>query len=513
MDKQINLLVTINKKYLMPLYVMLDSYAQSNMEVLTNVYVANSELDAEDFLLLSQIESKDRLKIIDVKVHEKWFSDTPVLERLPEESFYRLMAFSYLPKEVEKCIYLDPDIIIRKSLFDLYETDLDGYYIAASSHLHGFMNEVNKVRLELPKDARYINSGVMLMNLNLIRENYTIDSILEVLEDNIEKLYLGDQDLINILFGTKTLFLDEKIYNLDEKTFKKQRKHFSMEMVKEKTAIIHYNGKYKPWLQGYKGELDIFYPNVSDKGPAPHGKIKEQIKAFAEIICSSKRNVVLLISVLLFIAVCTLSYIFLGNELIEFIKEPQTLKDKLSGLGFIDETVFIVLRALQTVVKFLPSEPMEIGAGYAWGTILGMVYCLIGNAIGTVIIFGLIKKYGQKLLEWVLPSKNVKTLNLFGSRLKSYSMYFVMYLITGMPKDGITYIAALSGIKLIPFVVLTTIARIPSVISSTLCGSTLADKKYLISLLIFLATMVLGAIGLLLYKAYFDKTNKVNGDK
>ena len=126
MDKQINLLVTIDKKYLMPLYVMLDSYAKSNMDVQTNVYVANSELNDEDFLLLSQIESKDRLKIIDVKVHEKWFSDTPVLERLPEESFYRLMAFSYLPKEVEKCIYLDPDIIIRKSLLDLYETDLDG---------------------------------------------------------------------------------------------------------------------------------------------------------------------------------------------------------------------------------------------------------------------------------------------------------------------------------------------------------------------------------------------------
>ena len=70
-NNTINLLVTIDKKYLMPLYVMLDSYAQNNMNVMTNVYVANSELDAEDFKLLSQIESENRLKIIDIKIKEK----------------------------------------------------------------------------------------------------------------------------------------------------------------------------------------------------------------------------------------------------------------------------------------------------------------------------------------------------------------------------------------------------------------------------------------------------------
>lgn len=506
-NNTINLLVTIDKKYLMALYVMLGSYAQNNMNVMTNVYVANSELDEEDFKLLSQIEAENRLKIIDIKIKEKWFSATPVLERLPEESFYRVMAFSYLPKEVERCLYLDPDIIIRKSLLDLYETDINGYYIAATSHIHGFMNGVNKIRLELDKHGRYINSGVMLMNLKLIREHLTIPKVLDVLEDNIQKLYLGDQDLINILFGRKTLFLDEKIYNLDEKTFKEQKKHFPMEMVKEKTVIIHYNGKYKPWLNGYKGELHIFYPNVADKGPAPHGKLKAQIKAFAQIICSSKRNIVLLLSLIAFIAICVLSYVFLGSEIIEFIKEPQVLKDKLSGLGIIDETVFIIIRALQTVVKFIPAEPLEIGAGYAWGIVLGMIYCLLGNAIGTVIIFALVKKFGQKLLEWVMPSKNVKSLNLFGSKLRSYSIYFIMYLITGMPKDGITYIAALSDMKLMPFVVVTTIARIPSVISSTLCGSTLADKQYILSAIIFAATIIVGIIGLLLYKAYLNKSN------
>ena len=355
--------------------------------------------------------------------------------------------------------------------------------------------------------GRYINSGVMLMNLKLIRENFTISKVLDVLEDNIQKLYLGDQDLINILFGRKTLFLDEKIYNLDEKTFKEQKKHFPMEMVKEKTAIIHYNGKYKPWLNGYKGELHIFYPNVADKGAAPHGKLKAQIKAFAQIICSSKRNIVLLLSLIAFIAICVLSYVFLGNEIMEFIKEPQVLKDKLSGLGMIDETVFIIIRALQTVIKFIPAEPLEIGAGYAWGTVLGMVYCLLGNAIGTVIIFALVKKFGQKLLQWVMPSKNIKSLNLFGSKLRSYSMYFIIYLITGMPKDGITYIAALSDMKLMPFVAVTTIARIPSVISSTLCGSTLADKQYILSAIIFAATIIVGIVGLLLYKAHLNKSN------
>ncbi len=90
----------------------------------------------------------------------------------------------------------------------------------------------------------------MLMNIKQIRQDFTVDSIFTSLDGNIQKLIMGDQDLANILFGSNMILLDEKIYNLDERTFKHNKKIFDLSSVEKETAIIHYNGKYKPWLNG-----------------------------------------------------------------------------------------------------------------------------------------------------------------------------------------------------------------------------------------------------------------------
>ena len=68
-----------------------------------------------------------------------------------------------------------------------------------------------------------------------------------------------------------------------------------------------------------------------------------------------------------------------------------------------------------------------------------------------------------------------------------------------------TYLVGMMNVKVVPFLVLTFIARVPSVLSSTLCGSTLAEKQYLISAVIFGATLVLALIGGFIYKKYTDK--------
>lgn len=285
----VNILVTIDKKYLRPLANMLDSYKQVHQNVETHVYIAHSSLEGQDIYFLKRNLDSTNITIHSIKIEEKWFQDTPVLERLPEESFYRLMAFQYLPKDIERCLYLDPDICIKKSLLALYNSDLGDCYIAAASHLHGIHNYINKVRLGLLEQKRYVNFGVMLMDLKKIRSTFTVTQVLESLSENSERLYLGDQDLINILFDGKIKELDECIYNLDEHTYKHYRKQKGLAFVETETAtaIIHYNGKYKPWLQGYKGVLDHFYPYKDNMELAPRRKWLKQIKAIIEIVTSS----------------------------------------------------------------------------------------------------------------------------------------------------------------------------------------------------------------------------------
>lgn len=505
LNKDINLLVTIDKKYVEPLCVMLASYGENHKGVPTNLYIAHSSLGEEELTRIEELAGKYGITVHSVVITEHWFASTPVLDRLPEESFYRLMAFHYLPESVDRCLYLDPDIIIRRDLTPLFNTKLDGCYAAAASHTHTAINWCNNLRLGTQENGLYFNSGVLLMNLGAIRRDFTLQAVLDKLEENIQRLWLGDQDLINILFCGKIKLLDEKIYNLDERAYNRTKKEFTLDDVAEKTAIIHYNGKHKPWLNGYKGVLDRFYPEVKEKGPAPVGKWKSQLRAIHGIIRPTNRQKILILGILGVIVACILCWIFFGREVVKVIADPVAFRTWLDQFGAYDELVFILIRSVQTMIKIIPAEPLEIGSGYAWGAGLGMLYCLIGNFIGTLVILALTRRFGRAFVECFLPANNLQLISLFKNSNKTYALLFFFYLIPGSPKDGLTYLVGMMNVKVVPFLVLTFIARIPSVLSSTLCGSTLAEKQYLISALIFLATLVLALIGGLIYKKYTDK--------
>ncbi len=486
---------------------MMKSYLLHHKDVVTDLYIANSSLERDDISEIESAVAEGNIKVHDVKVTDGYFRNTPVIERLSEESFYRLLAFLYLPLELDRCLYLDPDILINKSLDELYNIDMGDNYIAAAGHTRGFTELVNNKRLSLSGENRYFNSGVMLMNLALIRRDFTLETVLSCLDENMSRLILGDQDAANILFDNKVILLDEKKYNLDERCFKYCKKHqgFDIEDVKRETAIIHYNGKYKPWLDGYKGELDILYPKPANLGNSPKGIVKKQIRSIIKIINPTKRQLIYISSILLFLLFCLFSYIFFGNELIKLVSNPEGFRSFLDKFGMFDELFFILLRSAQTVVKFLPSEPFEIGAGYAWGTIVGAFYCLIGNIIGSLIIIILTRKLGEKILQTFVSSKSKSDMEVLKSNKSIYIIIFVFYLIPGTPKDGFTYLVPFLPVKILPFMILTTIARIPSVISSTICGSTLAEGEYIISALVFLITALVAVMGAMLYKQYMKK--------
>lgn len=509
-SSHINLLVTLDYNYLAPLAVMLESYVKVHGGIATDLFVAHSALTEDNFRYLEQSVAGSDIQIHNIKITDRYFKDTPVLERLPEESFYRLLAFLYLPDNVEKCLYLDPDIYILKSLLPLYDIDMEDTYVVAAGHMHGIANVINKARLGCIEQKRYFNSGVMLMNLSAIRQNFTLDNVLECLENNAQRLILGDQDMANILFGKKTIFIDECIYNLDERTFRYYNKKnlLDLDTVKQITAIVHYNGKFKPWNDGYEGVLNCFYPKVENLGNAPTGILKKQVKSIYRITRPTKQQTIAITGTLLFIVACIFSYVFFGKEIVKIISEPTVFREWLNKFGAFDEFVFILIRAAQTVVKFIPAEPLEIGSGYAWGAIPGMIYCLIGNMIGTVVIFALTKRFGQKIIKLFLPIKNMKSVKLFQSSERIYALLFFLYLIPGSPKDGFTYLVGLLPVKFIPFMIITFIARIPSVLLSTICGKTLADQQYFTSAVIFGITIVMAVVGAVIYRWYTKRREK-----
>ena len=258
-----HILVTLDRNYLKVLSVMLYSLSQSDPEGVYTVYVVNNTLTEEDFASLSAL--LPRTELVNVQVPEDLLQNAPVSDRYPTEMYYRLFAARYLPQQLERILYLDPDLVVLHSLRSLYQIDFDGKLFAAASHIESrTFRELNRRRLHLSEHAKYLNSGVMMMNLALLRKESPQTSI-DYIQSHKATLLLPDQDVLNALYADRTVPLDPLVYNLGEKYLRLKNLHLppaeklTLDWVRSNTAIVHYYGRNKPWKEHYRGSLGIFY--------------------------------------------------------------------------------------------------------------------------------------------------------------------------------------------------------------------------------------------------------------
>lgn len=258
-----HILVTLDRNYLKVLSVMLYSLSQSDPEGVYTVYVVNNTLTEEDFASLSAL--LPRTELVNVRVPEDLLQNAPVSDRYPTEMYYRLFAARYLPQQLERILYLDPDLVVLHSLRSLYQIDFDGKLFAAASHIESrTFRELNRRRLHLSEHAKYLNSGVMMMNLALLRKE-SPQTIIDYIQSHKATLLLPDQDVLNALYADRTVPLDPLGYNLGEKYLRLKNLHLppqeklTLDWVRSNTAIVHYYGRNKPWKEHYRGSLGIFY--------------------------------------------------------------------------------------------------------------------------------------------------------------------------------------------------------------------------------------------------------------
>lgn len=273
---QYNILVTLNRSYLKVLSTMLYSLSQSDMDGVFTVYIAHNSLTAEDFAALGSL--LPRTNLVDVRLSNDLLENAPVSDRYPTEMYYRIFAAQYLPKNLDRILYLDPDIIVINSLRALYSIDFKDHLFAAASHIESrSFQEFNRLRLNLSAQSKYINSGVMMMNLSLLRTEQSTQQVFDFIAEHKNSLLLPDQDVLNALYTDRIIFLDPLIYNLGEKYLHLKNMHLpkdrqlDVDWVRQHTAIIHYYGRNKPWKENFHGVLGGFYHNVVSSMPLDDG--------------------------------------------------------------------------------------------------------------------------------------------------------------------------------------------------------------------------------------------------
>lgn len=180
----------------------------------------------------------------------------------------------------------------------------------------------------------------------------------------------------------------------------------------------------------------------------------------------------------------------------------EAFRTLLRQYGWTGRLILLGIQCLQVVIALIPGEFVELGAGYAYGAVEGTCICLLGIAISSSIIFLLVKKFGIRLVETLIPREKIRRMHFINSSSKLKRLVFLMFLIPGTPKDALTYFVGLTDMTLGQFLVITLIARIPSVVSSTVSGQLAGDENYLTAGIVYAITGFVSVAGYWIYSRY-----------
>jgi uncharacterized membrane protein YdjX (TVP38/TMEM64 family) len=161
-------------------------------------------------------------------------------------------------------------------------------------------------------------------------------------------------------------------------------------------------------------------------------------------------------------------------------------------------------------VAIIPGGPVEIVAGAAYGPWGGFAICVLGCLIASAGIFLTVRTFGAPLVKRLFGKELPDKYRFLTNSKKVSLALFLLYLIPGIPKDALTYIAPLGTIKLRRFILISNGARVPAILMSTMLGSSVLRGHWALILLLFGATALTGIAGLVYGERIADKFKHKN---
>lgn len=214
-------------------------------------------------------------------------------------------------------------------------------------------------------------------------------------------------------------------------------------------------------------------------------------------------------SIAVFVLLSAAVFWFVGRPLVEFLSNPDQFRGWVDKSGFWGRIAFIGMMVLQIVVAVIPGEPLEIGAGYAFGTVEGTILCLMGAVIGSALVFLFVRKCGIKAVEVFFPREKIDSLHFLQDPKRLNFWVFLVFFIPGTPKDMLSYVVGLTKMRFTTWLFISGFARIPSVITSTIGGDALGMGAHGFAVAVFIVTVFISLTGLMVYrKLCLSKKNK-----
>ena len=176
---------------------------------------------------------------------------------------------------------------------------------------------------------------------------------------------------------------------------------------------------------------------------------------------------------------------------------PEELRQWVDGFGATAPLVFMAVQALQIVVFVIPGEVPQIAGGYLFGIAGGLALTVAGSALGSAIAFLASRFLGIEFLRAILRGEQLERLQRMASSPRATITFFLFFLIPGIPKDVLCYVAGLSRLRLSLFLVIATVGRLPGIVGSVVMGDAAAEQRWLFAGIVMAIALLLFGTGVL----------------
>jgi uncharacterized membrane protein YdjX (TVP38/TMEM64 family) len=159
--------------------------------------------------------------------------------------------------------------------------------------------------------------------------------------------------------------------------------------------------------------------------------------------------------------------------------------------------VFILIQFVQVVIFIIPGEVVQIAGGFAFGTFQGMLWSVIGIAAGSAFNFFIARILGKPFIDSVAGKGRIEKFNVLITSIRGESAFFLFFLIPGIPKDVLCYVAGLSRLGFPAFFIISCVGRLPGIAISALMGDAAGDGRWLFFIIVGTVSIALLAIGVI----------------
>ena len=222
-----------------------------------------------------------------------------------------------------------------------------------------------------------------------------------------------------------------------------------------------------------------------------------------------QRKAAWIAAMVIFLVFCAVVGWYIGVPMVRLAEDPEAFRQWVDQFGFWGKLAFVAMVVVQVLVALIPGEPLELAAGYAFGAVEGSILSMAGILLGSWLVFALVRRLGVKMVAVFFSDREIRRLSFLKNPKKAKIIAFLLMLIPGTPKDFLSYFAGLTPLTTAQWLTIVGIARIPSLITSTVTGAAAGEENYVLAAVMLFVTLLISSVGLLYYRRLCKEQNEI----